>query len=153
VVRVATVSRPSSTTRTGSRTTVRPPSQYTGGAFAWPANGGYISQYYSGGHPAIDIAADYGTGVKAAAAGTVTFAGWKSNGGGYQIWIAHGSGLYTTYNHLSSIAVSTGAHVGRGSFIGRIGASGWATGPHLHFEVWRGPIWNGGTRVNPLAYL
>ena len=152
-VRVATVSRPSSTTRTGSRTTVRPPSQYTGGAFAWPVNGGYISQYYSGGHPAIDIAADYGTGVKAAAAGTVTFAGWKSNGGGYQIWIAHGSGLYTTYNHLSAIAVSTGAHVGRGSFIGRIGASGWATGPHLHFEVWRGPIWNGGSRVNPLAYL
>ena len=148
VVHVATVSRP-----TATRTTTRPPVQYNGGAFGWPVAGGYISQYFSYGHPAIDIAADYGTGVKAAAAGTVTFAGWKSNGGGYQIWIAHGSGLYTTYNHLSSVAVSAGAHVGRGSFIGRVGASGWATGPHLHFEVWRGPIWAGGTRVNPLAYL
>jgi murein DD-endopeptidase MepM/ murein hydrolase activator NlpD len=152
VVRVATVSRPTAT-RTGSRTNVRPPAQYTGGAFAWPVAGGYISQYFSAGHPAIDIAADYGTGVKAAAAGTVIFAGWKSNGGGYQIWIAHGSGLSTTYNHLSSVAVSAGARVGRGSFIGRIGSSGWATGPHLHFEVWHGAIWNGGYRVNPLAYL
>ncbi len=147
-VRVATVSRP-----TASGTSTGSPAQYSGGAFAWPVAGGYLSQYYSSGHPAIDIAADTGTGVKAAAAGTVTFAGWKSNGGGYQIWIAHGSGIYTTYNHLSSVAVSAGAHVGRGSFIGRIGATGWATGPHLHFEVWRGPIWGGGTRVNPLAYL
>jgi murein DD-endopeptidase MepM/ murein hydrolase activator NlpD len=115
--------------------------------------GGYISQYSHYGHPAIDIAADYGTGVKAAASGTVIYAGWKSNGGGYQIWIAHGGGLYTTYNHLSSVAVSYGDHVGRGEFIGRIGASGWATGPHLHFEVWHGEIWGGGSRVNPLSYL
>ncbi len=151
-VRVATVSRPSAT-HTGNRTTVRPPSQFAGGAFAWPVAGGYISQYFSYGHPAIDIAADYGTAVKAAAAGSVIFAGWKNNGGGYQIWIAHGSGLSTTYNHLSAVAVSVGEGVGRGEFIGRIGASGWATGPHLHFEVWRGPIWAGGARVNPLAYL
>ena len=148
-VRVATVSRPSS----GSRTTARPPAQYSGGAFAWPVAGGYISQYSHYGHPAIDIAADYGTGVKAAASGTVIYAGWKSNGGGYQIWIAHGGGLYTTYNHLSSVAVSYGDHVGRGEFIGRIGTSGWSTGPHLHFEVWHGEIWGGGSRVNPLSYL
>jgi murein DD-endopeptidase MepM/ murein hydrolase activator NlpD len=148
-VRVATVSRPTS----GSRTTTRPPAQYTGGAFAWPVAGGYISQYFHYGHPAIDIAADYGTAIKAAASGTVIFAGWKSNGGGYQIWIAHGSGLYTTYNHLSSVGVSYGEGVGRGDFIGRMGASGWATGSHVHFEVWRGEIWGGGTRVNPLAYL
>jgi len=148
-VRVATVSRPTS----GGRTTTRPPAQYTGGAFAWPAAGGYISQYYHYGHPAIDIAADYGTAIKAAASGTVIFAGWKSNGGGYQVWIAHGSGLYTTYNHLSSVGVSYGEGVGRGEFIGRMGASGWATGSHLHFEVWRGDIWGGGSRVNPLAYL
>jgi murein DD-endopeptidase MepM/ murein hydrolase activator NlpD len=139
--------------RTPTRTSVRPPAQYSGGAFAWPVAGGYISQYFRYGHPALDIAADYGTAVKAAAAGTVTFAGWKSNGGGYQIWIAHGSGLYTTYNHLSSVAVSTGSRVGRGTFIGRIGTSGWSTGPHLHFEVWRGSIWAGGSRVNPLGYL
>jgi murein DD-endopeptidase MepM/ murein hydrolase activator NlpD len=150
-VRVATTSRTSTSTR--PRTTVRQPTRYTGGAFAWPVAGGYISQYFSYGHPAIDIAGDYGLAIKAAAAGTVTFAGWKNNGGGYQVWISHGSGLYTTYSHMSGIGVSSGTHVGRGSFIGRLGASGWATGPHLHFEVWRGPIWAGGSRVNPLAYL
>jgi murein DD-endopeptidase MepM/ murein hydrolase activator NlpD len=149
-VRVATVSRPTS----GGRTTTRPPAQYTGGAFVWPAAGGYITQYSHWGHPAIDIAADYGTAIKAAAGGTVVFAGWKSNGGGYQVWIAHGGGLYTTYNHLSSVAVSYGEQVGRGEFIGRMGASGWATGSHLHFEVWQGgEPWGGGSRVNPLAYL
>jgi murein DD-endopeptidase MepM/ murein hydrolase activator NlpD len=148
-MRVATVGGPTS----GGRTTTRPPAQYTGGAFAWPVAGGYISQYSHYGHPAIDIAADYGTAVRAAAGGTVIYAGWKSNGGGYQIWIAHGSGLYTTYNHLSSVGVSYGESVGRGDFIGRIGTSGWATGPHLHFEVWHGDVWGGGSRVNPLAYL
>jgi murein DD-endopeptidase MepM/ murein hydrolase activator NlpD len=144
--------RPRSTSSSPSRVS-KPPARYTGGAFAWPVAGGYISQYYHYGHYAIDIAADYGTAVKAAAAGTVTFAGWKSNGGGYQVWISHGSNLYTTYNHMSSISVGRGQHVSRGQQVGRIGQSGNATGPHLHFEVWRGPIWNGGTRVNPLAYL
>jgi murein DD-endopeptidase MepM/ murein hydrolase activator NlpD len=148
-VRVATVSRPSYS----SHSSARAPAEYAGGTFAWPVAGGYISQYASGGHPALDIAADYGTSVLAAAAGTVIFAGWKSNGGGYQVWIAHGGGLFTTYNHMSSIATSYGDQVGRGSFIGRVGASGWATGPHLHFEVWHGDIWAGGYRVNPLSYL
>ena len=128
-VRVATVSRPS------SRSSARQPAEYSGGSFAWPVAGGYISQYSHYGHPALDVAADYGTGVLAAGSGTVVFAGWKSNGGGYQVWIAHGGGLYTTYNHLSSIATSYGDQVGRASFIGRIGTSGWATGPHLHFEI------------------
>jgi murein DD-endopeptidase MepM/ murein hydrolase activator NlpD len=131
----------------------RPPSSYTGGAFAWPVPGGTISQYFHYGHYGLDIQAPRGTRVNAAAGGTVTFAGWKSNGGGYQVWIAHGSGLYTTYNHMSSVSVGRGQHVGRGQQVGRVGATGYATGPHLHFEVWRGPIWDGGTRVNPLKYL
>jgi murein DD-endopeptidase MepM/ murein hydrolase activator NlpD len=142
-----------SSSSSGSSGSVRPPARYSGGSFAWPVDGGYISQYFHYGHYAIDIAADYGTRVKAAAAGTVIFAGWKSNGGGYQVWIAHGSGLYTTYNHMSAITVGRGQHVSRGQQVGRIGQSGNATGPHLHFEVWRGPIWDGGTRVNPLIYL
>jgi murein DD-endopeptidase MepM/ murein hydrolase activator NlpD len=115
--------------------------------------GNYISQYFHYGHYAIDIAADYGSRVRAGGSGTVIWAGWKSNGGGYQVWIAHGSGLYTTYNHMSSITVGRGQHVGRGQQVGRVGQSGNATGPHLHFEVWRGPVWDGGTRVNPLGYL
>jgi murein DD-endopeptidase MepM/ murein hydrolase activator NlpD len=132
-----------------------PPASYSGGKFLWPVVGGgnYISQYFHYGHYAIDIAADYGSTVRAAAAGTVTFAGWKNNGGGYQVWVAHGSGLYTTYNHMSSITVGAGQHVGQGQQVGRVGQSGNATGPHCHFEVWRGPIWDGGTRVNPLGYF
>jgi len=140
---------------TSGGTTVRPPAHYGGGKFAWPVVGGnyFISQYFHAGHYAIDIAADYGTRVVAGGAGTVIFAGWKSNGGGYQVWIAHGSNLYTTYNHMSAITVGIGQSVGRGQQVGRVGQSGNATGPHLHFEVWRGPVWDGGTRVNPLLYL
>ena len=139
----------------GNGSSVKGPSTYTGGKFLWPVVGGgnYISQYFHYGHYAIDIAADYGSTVRAAAAGTVTFAGWKNNGGGYQVWIAHGSGLYTTYNHMSAITVGIGQKVTRGTQVGRIGMTGDATGPHCHFEVWRGPVWDGGTRVNPLAYF
>jgi murein DD-endopeptidase MepM/ murein hydrolase activator NlpD len=145
---------PKATTRARTSTTSgRPPARYSGGRLSWPVAGGSISQYYHYGHYAIDIQADYGTRVKAAAAGTVIFAGWKNNGGGYQVWIAHGSNLYTTYNHMSAVSVGRGQRVARGQQVGRVGATGFATGPHLHFEVWIGPVWNGGRRVNPLAYL
>ena len=128
---------------------------YSGGRLRWPVVGGgnHISQYYHYGHEAIDIAADYGSRVVAAAGGRVIFAGWKSNGGGYQVWISHGGNLYTTYNHMSAITVGHGQSVGRGQQVGRVGQSGWATGPHLHFEVWIGPVWSGGKRVNPLRYF
>lgn len=129
---------------------------YTGGAFHWPVIGGgnYVSQYFHYGHGAIDIAADYGSAVVAAAAGRVSFAGWKSNGGGWQVWIDHGNGMYTTYNHMSALTVGTGQWVRRGQQVGRIGTSGWATGPHLHFEVWRGGIpWEGGYQTNPMRYF
>jgi murein DD-endopeptidase MepM/ murein hydrolase activator NlpD len=131
------------------------PSTYGGGAFSWPVAGGgnYISRGFIYGHYGLDIAADYGSRVRAAAAGQVIFAGWRNNGGGYQVWIALGSGMYTTYNHMSAISVSSGESVAEGEQVGRIGSSGRATGPHLHFEVWVGPIWNGGYRVNPLKYL
>jgi murein DD-endopeptidase MepM/ murein hydrolase activator NlpD len=133
--------------------TTRPPAAYSGGKLSWPVAGGYISQGFHYGHYGLDIAADSGTRVKAAGGGTVIFAGWKSNGGGYQVWIAHGSGLYTTYNHMSSVSVGRGQRVSRGQQVGRVGMTGNATGPHLHFEVWRGTIWESGTRVNPLSYL
>jgi murein DD-endopeptidase MepM/ murein hydrolase activator NlpD len=140
-------------TRSTSRgSVVRQPRSYTGGRFAWPTSSRHISQYYHYGHYGIDIDGSTGNPIYAAAGGTVTFAGWKNNGGGYQVWIAHGSGLYTTYNHMSGVAVGRGQSVGKGQRVGRMGATGYATGSHLHFEVWRGPIWNGGRRVNPLAY-
>jgi murein DD-endopeptidase MepM/ murein hydrolase activator NlpD len=155
IPQVRVQSSPHPTASSGGSRPVRTPSHYSGGSMRWPVVGGnnYISQYFHYGHYGLDIAADYGTKVVAAASGTVTFAGWKNNGGGYQVWIAHGSGLYTTYNHMSAVTVGRGQYVGRGQQVGRIGQSGNATGPHLHFEVWRGPVWAGGTRVNPLVYL
>lgn len=132
---------------------VRPPKSYGGGKFVWPAPGAGISQYYRYGHYGLDIDGDTGDPIIATTAGTVTFAGWKNNGGGYQVWIAHGSGLYSTYNHMSSVSVGRGQQVSRGQRLGRMGATGNVTGSHLHFEVWKGPIWSGGKRVNPLAYL
>ncbi|MHB8398646.1 MAG: M23 family metallopeptidase [Candidatus Limnocylindrales bacterium] len=130
------------------------PASYAGGRFAWPVPGGYISQYFWSGHLAIDIAASYGSPIEAAAPGVVIFAGWKNDGGGYQVWLSHGSGLYTAYYHMSAFTVAIGERVGRGSQIGRIGMTGMATGPHCHFEVWIGYPWESGSyRVNPLGYL
>jgi murein DD-endopeptidase MepM/ murein hydrolase activator NlpD len=137
----------------GGGGSVRAPRTYSGGNFRWPTSSHRVSQYYHYGHYGIDIDGSTGDPIYAAAGGKVTFAGWKNNGGGYQVWIAHGSGLYTTYNHMASVSVGRGQSVGKGQRIGRMGATGFATGSHLHFEVWRGPIWNGGKRVNPLAYL
>ena len=149
----AVAPKPVSTTRRTSSGGGHAPATYSGGRFYWPVPGGYISQYFHYGHPAIDIAAPEGTRVLAAAAGTVIFAGWNNNGGGYQVWIAHGSGLFTTYNHMSAVLVSVGQHVGRAQQVGRVGMTGNATGPHCHFEVWRGMVWGNGVRVNPLLYF
>jgi murein DD-endopeptidase MepM/ murein hydrolase activator NlpD len=128
---------------------------YSGGSWAWPVAGGgnYISQYFRYGHLGVDIAADYGTTIVAPLAGRVVFGGWKSNGGGYQVWISHGNGLYTAQNHMDSVSVSTGQDVSRGQRVGRVGMSGWASGSHDHFEVWVGMPWESGSyRVNPLRY-
>ncbi len=137
----------------GSGTTPKPPRSYSGGNFRWPTSSRHISQYYHYGHYGIDIDGSTGDPIYSAASGTVIFAGWKNNGGGYQVWVAHGSGLYTTYNHMSGVSVGRGQTVGKGQRVGRMGATGYATGSHLHFEVWKGEIWGGGRRVNPLAYL
>lgn len=151
--RTTTRPRPSTGSSSNRGTTPRPPKSYSGGNFRWPTSSHHISQYYHYGHYGLDIDGSTGDPIYAAAGGTVTFAGWKNNGGGYQVWIAHGSGLYTTYNHMSSVSVGRGQSVGKGQRVGRMGATGFATGSHLHFEVWKGPIWDGGRRVNPLAYL
>jgi murein DD-endopeptidase MepM/ murein hydrolase activator NlpD len=143
----------SRSTRVSGGSSVQQPRTYTGGRLMWPTTSRHISQYFHYGHYAIDIDGNTGDPIWAAASGTVIFAGWKDNGGGYQVWISHGSNLYTTYNHMSSVSVGRGQTVSRGQRVGRMGATGNATGSHLHFEVWRGRVWDGGTRVNPLAYL
>lgn len=98
-------------------------------------------------HAGIDISAPYGTGVEAAAEGIVFQAGPES-GYGNVILIDHGYGITTKYGHLSKIYVVVGQVVKRGQFIGAVGMTGKATGPHLHYEV----IVHD-TPVNPTKYL
>jgi len=117
------------------------------GQLLWPVPGGVITQYYSSYHRALDIAAPSGHKVVAAAGGTVTWSGWKSNGGGLVIAIDHGNGIITVYNHLGSAAVAAGATVTAGQTIAAVGCTGTCTGPHVHFEV----IVDG-VIVNPLRY-
>ncbi len=144
----------STASASSSRPAPKPTTRRTYSArWAWPAPGGHISQYYHYGHWGLDIAADYGAPVLAARSGVVIFAGWKNNGGGWQVWISHPGGMFSTYNHMSALSVGTGQSVGGGQRVGKIGRSGHATGPHLHFEVWVGSIWNGGYRSNPLRWI
>ena len=99
-------------------------------------------------HRGQDYAAKCGTGVHAAASGTVTFNGWHPYGGGNRVVIDHGNGLETTYNHLSSSSVKVGQKVTRGDIIAMSGTTGASTGCHLHFEV----MVNGDV-VDPLGWL
>jgi murein DD-endopeptidase MepM/ murein hydrolase activator NlpD len=125
----------------------------TSGSWQWPVPGGYISQSFHYGHYGVDIAHDYGSSIVSPRAGHIVFAGWKSNGGGYQVWIYHGNGIYSGHHHMSAVLVSAGQDVAKGQRIGRVGSSGNATGPHDHFEVWVGYPWKSGSyRVNPLKY-
>ncbi len=126
------------------------------GELLWPAKGilvsgfGYrihpilgINRFHSG----IDIGASYGTPVLAAAGGEVIQAGYFG-GYGYSVMLYHGGGYATWYAHLSSIDVSMGQLVKRGGQVGRVGSTGWSTGPHLHFE-----IRIKGAAQNPMEYL
>lgn len=108
------------------------------GQFAWPVSGKISSRYgprRSGYHRGLDIAAPTGTPVHAADSGTVVMAGYKPYYG-KMIMIDHGGGkVITVYGHLSEILVQVGDIVNKGDVIGKVGATGRATGPHLHFEV------------------
>lgn len=84
-------------------------------------------------HRGIDYAAPPGTPVRAIGEGVVSFAGWQ-NGYGNVIFVDHGRGRTTVYAHLNSMNVRVGQRVTQGQPIGGVGATGWATGPHLHFE-------------------
>lgn len=98
-------------------------------------------------HPGIDIAGPWGSPIRAAATGTVTFAG-PATGFGQMITIQHAGGIRTVYGHMSRLLVKQGAHVHAGQIIAREGSEGHSTGPHLHFEVWVH-----GHRVDPLHFL
>ncbi len=98
-------------------------------------------------HEGVDLGADYGDTVRAAAAGTVVADGYDG-GYGIKIDIDHGNGYHTWYAHLSRVEVHVGEHVYKGETIGEVGSTGFSTGPHLHYQVMYD-----GTPVNPAPYL
>ena len=99
------------------------------------------------GHTGLDIAAPYGTPIKAAADGTVTFAGY-SGGYGYVVKMDNGNGIETYYAHCSRLYVSAGDTIEAGDTIAAVGSTGNSTGNHLHFE-----IRVNGSVINPQNYL
>lgn len=138
--------------------------QYTGtgstatGSYIWPCpSSTYVTSRYGyrthpifgdeRPHSGIDISANTGATIVAADSGTVSVATYSDSYGNY-VTIYHSNGTYTLYAHMSSLAVSAGQSVSQGDTIGYAGSTGWATGPHLHFEIRA----NGGT-VDPLAYF
>ncbi len=134
------------------------PSQYVGGTFMWPVPGYYrISSDYVGRtspifgttefHTGIDIPANYGEDVVAAADGVVITSGWV-RGYGNTVMISHGSGLVTLYGHNSSLVIANGQSVKKGQVIAKIGSTGYSTGNHCHFEVRKD-----GNHTSPWPYL
>jgi murein DD-endopeptidase MepM/ murein hydrolase activator NlpD len=84
-------------------------------------------------HLGVDYAAPSGTPVRSVGDASVSFAGWQ-NGYGNVVELRHAGDKITVYAHLSHVNVRTGQHVAQGDVLGAVGATGWATGPHLHFE-------------------
>lgn len=100
---------------------------------------------YARAHNGVDYHAGTGAPVGAVAPGVVTLAGWTA-GGGRTVKVRHPNGYETEYLHLSSMSVRTGARVGQGDLIGRVGQTGLATGPHLHYGMKKN-----GRYVNPIV--
>ncbi|MDR2536601.1 MAG: M23 family metallopeptidase [Treponema sp.] len=98
-------------------------------------------------HGAIDLAASTGTPVKAAMDGRISTVGLNSVYGKYII-ITHNDGYQTMYAHLNATSVTQGSYVSQGAKIGEVGSTGYSTGPHLHFALYKN-----GRAVNPLDFL
>ncbi|MGA2548288.1 MAG: M23 family metallopeptidase [Rectinemataceae bacterium] len=123
---------------------------------AWPARGplssffGYRDDPFTGVrrfHAGIDIVVNSGTPVRAAMDGKVSDTGYNANYGNYVI-LNHTDGFQTLYGHLTSASVAVGTKVAQGSMIGISGNTGYSTGPHLHFGIYRRSL-----PLNPLKYL
>lgn len=99
-------------------------------------------------HKGIDIAASYGTDIKAVADGTIEYASYNSGGYGNLVIIDHGNGIKTYYGHCSKLCVSVGQKVNAGDVIAKVGSTGNSTGNHCHFE-----IRVNGTQIDPQKYV
>ncbi len=119
----------------------------------WPTVGyissgfGYRSYPDAEFHPGLDIVNSYGAPIYATAAGQVVAAGWDG-GYGLRVIIDHGNGLQTMYAHASQILVQNGQTVHKGQEIALVGTTGFATGPHVHYEI---ELW--GKPIDPTPYL
>lgn len=130
----------------------------TPGEWGWPATCSSVSSPfgYRWGtlHDAIDIAGcGYGSNIFAAKDGVVVQSSYKYDNGEY-VTIDHGNGYYSLYAHMvsGSRRVRVGDYVVKGQVIGSMGMTGAATGVHVHFAIWRGYPYRGGTPLNPLAF-
>lgn len=151
VVRRTTYSAPSASNYTSGRS-----SAYVslGISLINPVSGVITSRFGSNdsvrdhSHSGLDIAAPYGTPIKAAASGTVTYSGNANDGYGYYVIISHGNGVSTVYAHCSQLLVSKGQTVSQGQVIAKVGSTGNSTGNHLHLEVRKN-----GITYNPQNYV
>lgn len=146
-VTVASVSKTSSTGSVNTKLTTSSAKTSLGISLIKPVSGtitsrfGASSSMRKSSHTGLDIATSTGTPIVAAAAGTVTFSGYKGSYGN-MIVISHGNGVQTYYGHCSKLYVSSGTTVSQGQTIAAVGSTGNSTGPHLHLEV----------RINGVAY-
>ena len=138
----------------------------SGAGWTHPVPNGYISSswgprdnFYIPGvgwtgsfHNATDLAAPCGSPIYAASGGRVTYAGAIGGGYGYMVEINHGGGIRTRYGHVTpnGFEVGYGDTVGPGTLIARVGATGLATGCHVHFEVHDSPAFNG---IDPEPFM
>lgn len=119
----------------------------------WPIYGRVVSGFgyrylpWRGMHTGIDITAWFGNPVRSTASGVVVYSGWKG-GFGKTIIIDHGYGIQTLYGHNSKLMVSVGQRVAKGQIISQVGATGFATGPHCHYEIRKNNY-----AVSPMRYL
>ena len=119
----------------------------------WPLYGRIVSGFgyryfpWRGMHTGIDITAWNGNPVRVTASGMVIFSGWKG-GFGKTVIVDHGYGTQTWYGHNSKLLVSVGQRVVKGQIIANVGATGFATGPHCHYEIRKNNY-----AVSPMRYL
>lgn len=123
--------------------------------FLWPTKGGRITSFFGrrndpftglkSSHSGVDIATYHGAPVLAAGSGTVMATGYDSILGNY-IKVNQGQGFVAVYGHLSAILTQPGRKIAGGQLIGKVGSTGYSTGPHLHFSAYR---W--GKLLNPMS--
>lgn len=114
--------------------------------FSLPVNEIYISTYFSRWHQGIDLPNPYGSSVHPITKGKVVFAGWSPLGYGNLVIVRHELGFESLYAHLSEISIQEGSEVNHESVLGNVGATGLASGNHLHLEIHQN-----GAAINPLV--